>query len=137
MFIRAAQLPDRLPGLYNSRCLSMLVSNTSDYKERRFACLFHVSLVGAKVQTSNLPLNGGERQRLADLVRFARRDEEHHADGNPLKSDELIGLAEECNKRQGLAKYGADPRLAVELGTCISSGIQTEIPNLGCSNVQQ
>ncbi|KAF4992760.1 hypothetical protein FDECE_13624 [Fusarium decemcellulare] len=100
-------------------------------KERRFANLLHASPTGNRAETSGSSTNGGDRERLADLVSKARTLVEARdivADGIADKLADMFMLpAEEIDKSQGLAKYGVDSLVAVELRTWLSSRIQTEI----------
>ncbi|KAF4462939.1 type I polyketide synthase [Fusarium albosuccineum] len=100
-------------------------------KERRFANLLRASPTGNRAETSGSSPNGGDRERLADLVSKARTLAEARdivADGITDKLADMFMLpAEEIDKSQGLAKYGVDSLVAVELRTWLSSRIQTEI----------
>ncbi|KFH40913.1 Lovastatin nonaketide synthase-like protein [Hapsidospora chrysogenum ATCC 11550] len=100
-------------------------------KERRFANLLRASPTGARAETSGSASNGDEREGLADLVVKASTLAEARdivADGIADKLADMFMLpAEEIDKSRGLAKYGVDSLVAVELRTWLSGQIQTEI----------
>ncbi|KAJ4253425.1 hypothetical protein NW762_010583 [Fusarium torreyae] len=100
-------------------------------KERRFANLLRASPTGARAEASGSPSNGGDRERLTDLVSKAKTLAEARdlvADGIAVKLADMFMLpVEEIDKDQGLARYGVDSLVAVELRTWLSSRIQTEI----------
>jgi acyl carrier protein len=112
-------------GLYDD------VGDVAWRKERRFANLLRASPTGARAETSGSSSNGDERERFADLVVKAKTLAEARdivAGGIADKLAEMFMLpAEEIDKSKGLAKYGVDSLVAVELRTWLSGRIQTEI----------